>query len=180
MLLPTVVLLLALDQRTLVDPQNVNQPCEAKQSSVHRVELFLHKALPCSYAIDRRGESSLNSRAKSRTLRSMVKSSRIFGATMSVNAAGSEYSTRELTIYVRRLRSWSGGLHRYKVTALALARQHCRSRSSRYHYLKLGPAVWCRSSPEFPFRFIWVLGWSTWCLCANDRDTEFIRLCHFV
>ena len=29
----------------------------------------------------------------------MVKSSRIFGATMSVNAAGSEYSTRELTIY---------------------------------------------------------------------------------
>jgi hypothetical protein len=25
------------------------------------------------------------------------------------------------------------------------------------HYLKLGPAVRCRSSPEFPFRFIWVL-----------------------
>jgi hypothetical protein len=25
-------------------------------------------------------------------------------------------------------------------------------------------------SSEFPhcFRFIWVLGWSTWCLCAND------------
>jgi hypothetical protein len=36
------------------------------------------------------------------------------------------------------------------------------------HYLKLGPAVRCRSSPEFPFRFIWVLGWSTWYLCAND------------
>jgi hypothetical protein len=33
---------------------------------------------------------------------------------------------------------------------------------------KLGPAVRCRSSPEFPFRFIWVLGWSTWYLCAND------------
>jgi hypothetical protein len=32
------------------------------------------------------------------------------------------------------------------------------------HYLKLGPAVRCRSSPEFPFRFIWVLGWSTWYL----------------
>ena len=30
--------------------------------------------------------------------------------------------------------------------------------------LKLGPAVRCRSSPEFPFRFIWVLGWSTWYL----------------
>ena len=128
LLLPTAVFLLALDQRTLVDPQNVNH---AKQSSVHRVELLLHKTLPCTCAIDRRGESSLNSRAKSRTLRSMVKSSRIFGATMSVNAAGSEYSTRELTIYQRRrLRSWSG-LHRYKVTALALARQHCRSRSSR-------------------------------------------------
>jgi hypothetical protein len=28
--------------------------------------------------------------------------------------------------------------------------------------------VRCRSSPEFPFRFIWVLGWSTWYLCAND------------
>jgi hypothetical protein len=27
-----------------------------------------------------------------------------------------------------------------------------------------GPAVRCRSSPEFPFRFIWVLGWSTWYL----------------
>ena len=131
LLLPTVVLLLALDQRTVVDRSTERKPCEAKQSSVHRVELFRHKTLPCSYAIDRRGESSLNSRAKSRTLRSMVKSSRIFGATMSVNAAGSEYSTRELTIYQRRrLRSWSG-LHRYKVTALALARQHCRSRSSR-------------------------------------------------
>jgi hypothetical protein len=35
-------------------------------------------------------------------------------------------------------------------------------------YLKLGPAVRCRSPPEFPFRFIWVLGWSTWYLCAND------------
>jgi hypothetical protein len=28
--------------------------------------------------------------------------------------------------------------------------------------------VRCRSPPEFPFRFIWVLGWSTWYLCAND------------
>jgi hypothetical protein len=36
------------------------------------------------------------------------------------------------------------------------------------HYPKLGPAVRCRSSPEFPFRFIWVLGWSTRYLCAND------------
>jgi hypothetical protein len=35
-------------------------------------------------------------------------------------------------------------------------------------HLKLGPAVRCRSPPEFPFRFIWVLGWSTWYLCAND------------
>jgi hypothetical protein len=26
------------------------------------------------------------------------------------------------------------------------------------HYLNNGPAVRCRSSPEFPFRFIWVLG----------------------
>jgi hypothetical protein len=71
LLLPTVVFLLALDQRTLVDPQNVSKPCKAKQSSVHRVELFcVHKTLPCSYAIDlRRGESSLNSRGKSRTLR---------------------------------------------------------------------------------------------------------------
>jgi hypothetical protein len=25
------------------------------------------------------------------------------------------------------------------------------------HYLKLGPAVRCRSSPEFPFRFIWLV-----------------------
>jgi hypothetical protein len=33
---------------------------------------------------------------------------------------------------------------------------------------KLGPAVRRRSSPEFPFRFIWVLGWSTRYLCAND------------
>jgi hypothetical protein len=33
---------------------------------------------------------------------------------------------------------------------------------------KLGPAVRCRSSPEFPFRLIWVLGWSTRYLCAND------------
>jgi hypothetical protein len=36
---------------------------------------------------------------------------------------------------------------------------------------KRGPAVCnvrCRSSPEFPFRFTWVLGWSTWYLCAND------------
>ena len=32
------------------------------------------------------------------------------------------------------------------------------------HYLNNGPAVRCRSSPEFPFRFIWVLGWSTWYL----------------
>jgi hypothetical protein len=29
------------------------------------------------------------------------------------------------------------------------------------HYLNNGPAVRCRSSPEFPFRFVWVLGWST-------------------
>jgi hypothetical protein len=28
--------------------------------------------------------------------------------------------------------------------------------------------VRCRSPPGFPFRFIWVLGWSTWCLSAND------------
>ena len=131
LLLPTVVLLLALDQRTaVVDPQNVNH---AKQSKVVCTESNCFDTKPCR-AHTRSivgGESSLNSRAKSRTLRSMVKSSRIFGATMSVNAAGSEYSTRELTIYQRRrLRSWSG-LHRYKVTALALARQHCRSRSSR-------------------------------------------------
>jgi hypothetical protein len=32
------------------------------------------------------------------------------------------------------------------------------------HYRNNGPAVRCRSSPEFPFRFIWVLGWSTWYL----------------
>ena len=36
------------------------------------------------------------------------------------------------------------------------------------HYLKPGPAVRCISPPEFPFRFIWVLGWPTRCLCAND------------
>jgi hypothetical protein len=34
--------------------------------------------------------------------------------------------------------------------------------------IALGPAVRCRLSPEFPCRFIWVLGWSTWYLCAND------------
>jgi hypothetical protein len=49
------------------------------------------------------------------------------------------------------------------------------------HYLKLGPAVRCRSSPEFSFRFIWVLGWSTWYLCANDRTpctckTNYLRI----
>ena len=49
------------------------------------------------------------------------------------------------------------------------------------HYLKLGPAVRCRSSPEFPFRFIWVLGWSTWYLCANDPTpctckTNYLRI----
>jgi hypothetical protein len=49
------------------------------------------------------------------------------------------------------------------------------------HYLKLGPAVRCRSSPGFPFRFIWVLGWSTWYLCANDPTpctckTNYLRI----
>ena len=49
------------------------------------------------------------------------------------------------------------------------------------HHLKLGPAVRCRSPPEFPFRFIWVLGWSTWYLCANDPTpctckTNYLRI----
>jgi hypothetical protein len=35
------------------------------------------------------------------------------------------------------------------------------------HYLRLGPAVRCRSSPEFPFRFIWVPGWPTRYLCPQ-------------
>jgi hypothetical protein len=52
---------------------------------------------------DRRGESPLSSRAESRTLRSVVKGSRIIGATEPVNAR-SEKSTRERTIYPRRLR----------------------------------------------------------------------------
>jgi hypothetical protein len=49
------------------------------------------------------------------------------------------------------------------------------------HYLKLGPAVRCRSPPEFPFRFIWVLGLSTRYLCANDPTpctckTNYLRI----
>jgi hypothetical protein len=49
------------------------------------------------------------------------------------------------------------------------------------HYLKLRPAVRCRSSPEFPFRFVWVLGWSTRYLCANDPTpctckTNYLRI----
>jgi hypothetical protein len=44
------------------------------------------------------------------------------------------------------------------------------------HYLKLGPAVRCRSSPEFPFRFIWVLGWSTPCKLAPRAHTAHVQL----
>jgi hypothetical protein len=45
---------------------------------------------------------------------------------------------------------------------------------------KPGPAVRCRSSPEFPFRFTWVLGWSTRYLWANDPtpctcNTHYLR-----
>jgi hypothetical protein len=91
--------LLALDQRTLVDPQNVNH---AKQSSVQsRTTSAQNLAVVVR---DRRGESPLSSRAESRTLRSMVKGSRIIGATEPVNAR-SEKSTRERTIYPRRLLS---------------------------------------------------------------------------
>jgi hypothetical protein len=30
--------------------------------------------------------------------------------------------------------------------------------------------VLCRPSPEFPFRFIWVLGWSTWHLALDPSS----------
>jgi hypothetical protein len=48
--LSAAVLLLALDQRILVDPQNVSH-AKQKQSGVYRVELLLQKILPRAYVV---------------------------------------------------------------------------------------------------------------------------------
>ena len=42
--------------------------------------------------------------------------------------------------------------------------------------------VLCRPSPEFPFRFIWVLGWSTWHLALDPSSVLYLqhKLCSYL
>jgi hypothetical protein len=42
--------------------------------------------------------------------------------------------------------------------------------------------VLCRPSPEFPFRFIWVLGWSTWHLALDPSSVMYLqhKLCSYL
>jgi hypothetical protein len=55
--------------------------------------------------------------------------------------------------------------------------------SSHYpSYTCAWACVLCRPSPEFPFRFIWVLGWSTWHLALDSSSVLYLqhKLCPYL
>jgi hypothetical protein len=45
-----------------------------------------------------------------------------------------------------------------------------------YHPKSTWACLWCRPSPEFPCPSVWVPGWSTRHLCANNPQSNFLCL----